>query len=272
MRPSLLREPLVHFIAAGMVLFVAGKMYGREDDIHRITITPEREAHLAARYVMQFGAQPDAATLAQLVKLDIDEEILFRQGLRLQLDQGDEVVRRRIVQKMEFLLQDVNAPAEPSDAELHAYYEAHAARYRQPTRTTFSHVYFSAERAESVSRARATLEKLARGTDASELGDPFPELRFISGYEPEQVERVFGRSELTQAAFSGPLQQWFGPVKSGYGWHLMHIDAREEAHAQSFDKVRDRVRTDYLLAAQARANAAAFDDVAQEFTVVRNRW
>lgn len=270
----LLREPLVHFMLAGLVLFIAGEVRHARSDASRIVVTPEREAHLATRYELQFGARPDAETLAQLVERDIEEEILFRRGLALELDEGDEIVRRRIVQKMRFLLEDVSAPGEPSDTDLEAYFQAHAAQYAAPARITFSHVYFSNDEGEHAANERAShaLELLSSGrAQMGDLGDPFPDRYHFSAYQPEQVYRLFGRTEFSDAALSAPPDRWMGPYRSAYGWHLVRVEARSEAHHLDLATVRDRVRTDYLLEAQARTNATALEALAGEFTVVRER-
>lgn len=271
---TLLREPLLHFVLAGCVLYLAGESHRGRVDAHRIVITPQREAHLADRYELQFGAPPDTQTLAQLIDSDVEEEMLFRRGLALELDKDDEIVRRRIVQKMRFLLEDVSAPSEPSDSELSAYYQAHAARYAVPTRITFSHVYFSADDGEQAARERASqaLDLLASGRlHDSDVGDPFPDRYHFSAYEPEQVYRLFGRGEFSEAALSAPTGRWVGPLRSTYGWHLVRVDARSEAQQLQLASVRDRVRTDYLLDAQARTNATAFEALARGYAVVRER-
>lgn len=269
---TLLREPLVHFILAGLVLFIAGEVHRSRVDAYHIIVTSQREAHLATRYELQFGARPDAETLAQLVERDVEEEMLFRRGLALELERDDEIVRRRIVQKMRFLLEDLSAPGEPGDADLRAYYQAHVAQYAAPARVTFSHVYFSGDEGERAARERASqaLDLLSSGkAQVSDVGDPFPDRYHFSGYEPEQVYRLFGRSDFSEAALSAPLERWVGPYRSAYGWHLVRVEARSEAQHLELAAVRDRVRTDYLLDAQARTNATAYKALAGEFTVVR---
>lgn len=267
-----LGEPLLHFVLLGVALFVAGELYRRHTDAYRIDITPQREAQLAKRYALQFGAEPNADTLRLLVDADIRDEILFREGLSLKLDQDDEIVRRRIVQKAQFLLQDTHAPVDPSSVQLEHYYDTHRARYTVPERVSFSHVYFAANNSDELTRARATaaLEKLANNQQrAPQLGDPFPDSYDFAAYEPEQVSRLFGHSEFADAALSVPLAHWSGPFRSAYGWHLLYVAAREPARQLSLDEVRERVRTDYLFDAQAQANAAAFNDIARKFSVVR---
>jgi peptidyl-prolyl cis-trans isomerase C len=271
MRYPWLNEPLVHFVAAGLVLFAVSKLHTDEGGAHKIVITPQREAQLANRYALQFGASPSPTTLTQLVEQEIEEEILFRRGVALGLDRDDEIVRRRVVQKMQFLLHDVQAPPEPQEVELSAYFDRHAERYQTPPRVTFSHVYVSADPGDDVARARArhALERLNQGEEASRLGDPFPDLYHFAAYEPEQVYRLFGRSEVAAAAFSVPSERWMGPYRSVYGWHLIRVESKQEARQPAFAEVRERVRTDYLLDEQQRRNLAAFNELASEYQVVR---
>ena len=271
----MLREPLLHFIAAGALLFLAGQAIRARPDTHRIVITPQREAQLANRYALQFGARPDPAMMSELVKSDIHDEILFREGLALGLDKDDEIVRRRIIQKMQFLLEDLQVPPEPDVAQLQAYYRSHAAQYQLPSRATFSHIFFGLDRgAENArSRAQAALTTLVPEASAPErapsLGDPFPDLYDFADYSRAQVEHLFGPTDFTTRVFSVPTGKWCGPFKSAYGWHLVYVQSRAAAREQPFAAVRDKVRADYLLDSQRRANDSAFTAVARQFTVGR---
>src|SRR6185312_977466 len=127
-----LREPLFHFVVIGLVIFAAGLAYRRETTLYRIEVTPARTAEVARAYALQFGAPPDAPTLQGLLQRDLQDEMLYRQGIALKLDKDDQIVRRRVIQKMQFLMQDLAPPTEPTTAALQAYYEAHAARYVTP--------------------------------------------------------------------------------------------------------------------------------------------
>jgi hypothetical protein len=270
---KVLHEPLVHFFVAGLILFALGQVIRQYSGSHRIVLTPQREAELVNRYVLQFGTRPDAGTLEELIKSDVHDEILFRQGLALGLDKDDEIVRRRIIQKMQFLLEDLRVPPEPTSSQLEGYYRAHAQRYVLPARVTFTHVYFSGSGGamNAQLRARAALGTLsAERSRAPGLGDPFPDLYDFSYYTREQVERLFGNTEFSAAVFNIPCGQWAGPFKSAYGWHLIYVQSRQEAENQPFAAVRDKVRADYLLDSQARANESAFSALAHQYTVVRN--
>lgn len=270
---KLAREPLVHFLAVGLALFALGQHYRRDADLHHIVVTPGHRAQLAARYASQFGRPPGATTLASLVDADLDDEMLYRRGLELGLDRDDEIIRRRIVQKMRFLLQDLAAPAEPSEAQLQAYYAAHLERYDAPARVTFSHIYFSDRSGEAEAQARAALalDELAHDGRAQprDIGDAFPDLYHFAGYDAAQVQRLFGATPFSAALFSAPLGRWAGPYASAYGWHLIRVEERQAAAERPLSAVRERVRSDYLLDAQASANRAALEKLARTFTVER---
>ncbi len=269
----LLTEPLFHFMLLGLALFLAERAYHARADVYRIEVTPAHVAQLSRNYALQYGAPPDAATLEQVIEDDVREEMLYRQGRTLKLDQDDIIVRRRIVQKEQFLIENLHPPAEPNPAQLAAYYAQHAEHYATPARAAFSHIFFAVGpdgEAAAQARAKAALARIpADVVRAPERGDAFPDLYDFSAFEPEQVERLFGRTGFARAVFEAPTGRWVGPYRSGYGWHLLYVDTRSPPAIPPLSEVRDRVRGDYLQAAQDRANATALDQIARRFTVVR---
>jgi hypothetical protein len=267
------REPLVHFIVLGLAVFLIGKIHGDRAAGERIVVTPQWEARIANQYALQFGVRPDPRKMSELIDADIHDEILLREGLALGLDKQDEIVRRRIIQKMQFLLEDTRPPAEPDEGQLEAYYRAHLERYALPDRVSFSHIYFSADSGEPAARRRAlaAVQALPVGSErAPSLGDPFPDLYDFSSYGREQVERLFGHSEFSREVFSVAPGRWAGPFKSAYGWHLLYVQSRESQEPRPLSAVRDKVRADYLLDEQQEANDAAFQRLARKFIIVRN--
>jgi peptidyl-prolyl cis-trans isomerase C len=263
----LIREPLVHFLIVGLVLYAAGHAYARRHDHYRIDVTAERAAQLAETYRKQYGQSPDAQMRELLIQNDIDNEILYREGLRLKLDQDDEIVRRRIIQKMQFLAQNLHAPAEPTEAQIEAFFREHVAMYARPPAVSFTHVFFTDE-----ARARRALSQLraSHPSRAPEIGDPFPDLHDFAKTGSEQVQRLFGHSPLSEAVFAVPLGQWSGPFRSGYGWHLLLVTARSALEQSPLTQVRDKVRSDFLNVAQKRQNHADFQQLRGRFTIVRS--
>jgi hypothetical protein len=266
-------EPLVHFFAAGLVLFAVSEHHREATDLHRIVITPARVGQLAEAYRTEFGSEPSARRLDETVDHWVEEEALFREAQARHLDHDDEIIRRRLVQKMQFLQQDLAAIAEPTTAELRAYYRAHAAQYATAPAVSFSHVYFAdgaAGREAARRRAEQALAGLPDGVArAPERGDPFPDLYDYSAMAPEAAKRLFGDEEITRKLFAAPTGRWTGPFRSTYGWHLVRVASATPAQAPPFEAVRDRVRSDAIAARQAAANRQALADLKARYTVVR---
>jgi peptidyl-prolyl cis-trans isomerase C len=270
----LLREPLVHFFAAGLLLFVAFEQHKAGADLYRIEITPERVRQLVAGYRAEFGVEPSPARLNQVIDRYVDDEVLYREGLSRKLDRDDEIVRRRVVQKMQFLQQDLAAPAEPTEAEVAAYYAAHRAQYAAPATVSFSHIYF-ADGAAGAEAARRRAEAVLAGLPAAvqrapDRGDSFPDLYDYSGFGQEAARRLFGESQLSGSLFTAPAGRWSGPFRSSYGWHLVRVQSAEPARPLPFEAVRGRVRDALIADRQASANQASFHALRARFSVVRD--
>jgi hypothetical protein len=267
------REPLLHFMIAGALVFGLAQAWRSAHDVHRIVVTPERTAELAEKYRLQFGANPTAAQLERLVDDYVREEALYREAVAQGLGQDDEIVRRRLAQKLTFLLQDRALPAEPGAAELRRWFEAHAGDYAAPVRTSFHHLYFSTDAVgEGPARVRAeqALSALTAGAAPEAVGaDPFPDQGVYVRLSGEEAQRLFGDSPLAKALDTAPAGRWSGPYLSGYGWHLVYVDARAPAAQPEFDAVRERVREDWLQAAREAANDKAVARVVDGYAVVR---
>jgi peptidyl-prolyl cis-trans isomerase C len=268
------REPLVHFFLAGLILFVAADAYKRAHNVYRIDITPQRVAALELSYQQQFGAPPTPAAREALVGRYIDEEVLFREGLAMGLDRGDEIVRRRVVQKMQFLQQDLQPPHEPSEQDLRSWYDSHRSQYATAARVSFTHIFFSPDKggdAAAQRRAKAVLAGLSASvTRAPDRGDNFPDLYDYTSFGPSEAARLFGATPLVQALFAAPTDRWTGPYQSGYGWHLIFISGRRAPQTPPFEAVRDQVRADRLAAGEAEDNRRAFQTLKSRFVVVRD--
>lgn len=271
-RGRLWREPLVHFLVLGALIFALAQWREQAADPRRIVVDRQRVDRLTQAYVQQYGEAPSPAALDELVDRWVEQEALYREGKAMGLDQEDEVVRRRIVQKTEFLQQDLNPPAEPDEAALRRWHAAHPGLYRTPALATFSHVYFASEaagEAAAEARARTALAALdADVTRAPERGDPFPDHYDYAGVSAQDAVRIFGRSAFTEALFAAPVGHWAGPYRSGYGWHLVRVGAVAQPEQRTFDSVREAVRTDLLAAERAAANRRAMDRLLGRYDVV----
>ncbi|MGE3690408.1 MAG: peptidyl-prolyl cis-trans isomerase [Novosphingobium sp.] len=270
---NVLREPLLHFLIAGLALFALAQWHQAATDRHRIIIDAAKLAELKNAYEAEFGSQPKPDVLPRLIQDHVLAEAKFREGVARGLDSGDEIVRRRVIQKFDFLEADLDLPAAPGEAELRGWYDSHRSLYAKPNRVSFSHIFFAADAGDdagSRERAEAVRARLSSATErAPELGDSFPDLADFSRFGPDEARRLFGDGELTQQLFKAPIGLWQGPWRSSFGWHLVRVSGVELQGMQSFDTVRERVKSDWLNARREEARRKRETDLLKSYTVVR---
>ncbi|MBI3782367.1 MAG: peptidyl-prolyl cis-trans isomerase [Deltaproteobacteria bacterium] len=268
-RPSAwLREPLLHFVVLGAAIFLAQHWATRAP--RRIELSPAVVTGLRQDFYRRTGAQPTAVEEAALVQRYIDSEVLYREALALGLDRGDVIVRRRLEQKMEFVLENRNAPPDPTDAELQAFLEAHGERYPVPARFSFKHVFLSADRHAGAEEVLAIdlRRKLAAGADDAAIGDPFLHGASFSGRSPTEIASLFGESFARQLDALA-VGIWSEPIRSSYGVHLVRIEARSAPGVAVLGSVRDRVVQDWEEDERVKARDRGLAELRQRYAVER---
>jgi hypothetical protein len=254
---TFLREPLLHFAVAGALLF-GGYSWLHDKRAEAAAVEPVHISDGDIRWVKQTWSSqwmrdPTAAELKGLVEDLVNERLLAREAKEMGLDQDDTIIRRRLAQKLKFIVEDTAQLAEPPEAELRKFYAANPSRFETPGRLSFKQVYFSPERrTDAAADARAALVQLSVGDDETTAGD-----RLIVG-------DVFDDTDAAISGMFGPdfahdvvvLQPgaWSGPVKSGYGFHLVFVMKRKPAAPKPFDMVRDAVLAEWRNARQAEVS------------------
>jgi len=268
------REPFVHFVLLGAAMFFVNHHLEERSRFTRITITKEQVRGIADNYRLQYGVFPAARQLDTLVDNFIREEIFYHEALKLGLDAEDEIIRRRLVQKYEFLQQDLSTPAQPTEPQLIDYYHQHLDQYRRPETVTFTHVYFApdgrgdraAREAAEVAASSLSLQGLTRAVDE---GDRFPGTYDFSALSRDELARVFGKEGLAQSIFTVEPNHWSQPLRSGLGWHTVYVSARQPGRQAGFDEVREDVRRDYIESERDRRNADTVAKLRRSFEIIR---
>jgi len=270
---SWLREPLVHFLAIGVALFA---LYGLvNDDVdgadNRIEITDGTIARLTDTWTKTWQRSPTDAELRNLIDGHIREEVLVREALALGLDTDDVIIRRRLAQKMEFLAEDLSRLTEPQDAELKRFFAANPELFREPARLSFRQIYFNADRrgATVAAEAETLLTALRAGepVDLDSSGDRFMlDLNYELATERE-VARAFG-TRFAAALFATASNGWHGPLESGYGLHVVLVDARKPARLPEFSSVRKAVYTAWMDVEQRRMEQEIFERLKSRYEIV----
>ncbi len=273
----LLREPLVHFLLIGGVLF------GVHSLIPSGSVTPAASREIRLSYdeltqlVLLFKSQwrrePTAEEFNRLVEDKVRGEILYREALVMGLDKGDEIVKRRMAQKMQFLAEDVAAAREPTSAQLRAWYEKNSASFAQAPRVSFRHLYFSPDRRGVRARddAAQALTKLAGQPQdakiAAALADRFMFQDYYRDRAPEFLGKEFG-SQFARTVATLPPASWQGPVESGFGWHLVFVDTVIPGRVPAFEEIESDVRTAWLGEQKALAWQKAYKEMRAKYTVL----
>jgi len=273
--PSLVRriahEPLLHFALIGVLIFsIAHRIEtARTADQSHIVIDKALVERLAELQAAQTGLLPSKSQLDAIIESHIDDEVLFREALRMGLDQDDEIIRRRLIQKLQFLQQDF-AVSNPSAEQLRAYFATHRAQFETPARVSFQHIYFSADReGDDAAHSRALQARGRIGSESVPKGDVFPFDDALDGLTQTNVTRLFGQTELAEALFKAEPGVWSLPVRSGYGWHLIYVTQRFESQSSDYEQLEDEIRAAYLRDATGAAQRRQLDTLRQRYQIVR---
>jgi hypothetical protein len=275
-------------MAAGAVLFGAFALFGPEtgpaDDA--TTIVVDRRSLLTfLQYRANafepeiFGAALDGmsdAELDEVIDAYVEEEVLYREARALGLEESDNIIRQRMVQKMNFLMADLATSAGAADeATLERYFQEHRDAYAIQPWATFTHVFFDAsERGEDGARAAAEAALIelnasqAGFNDAPAYGDRFPFLRNYVERTFEYIASHFGYEFAAALEQLEPSEtQWRGPIRSAYGEHLVLMTERVARALPALDEVRGDVERDYASELSARALAGMTDTIRERYRV-----
>ncbi len=266
MTRRLLREPLVHFLLLGALLFLAYGWLNRAGLAapDEIVVSRSQVEGLVMQFERVWQRAPTAQERQALIDSWVRDEVFYREALAMGLERDDPVVRRRLSQKVQFILDTGTDTGAPTDAELQAWLDTHADRYRTEATYALRQAFFDparhGERFESViSEARRALAAGRPAGDATMLPAE------IAGRAAD-VERQFG-AEFEQALRTLPVGGWQGPVPSAFGLHLVELTARTDSRAATLAEVRPEVARDLMEARAESAQEALYQDLRAKYSV-----
>ena len=273
---KLLRDPLVHFLLLGGLLFAIYFLMNPADQFaagNQIHVTQGDIERFKQLFQKQWQRSPNQQELQGLIDAYVKEQVFYREALAMGLEKDDTIVRRRLAQKVEFLIGDVTVPGDVDDKELMAFYEQNSARYTRAAKLSFRHIYFNPDKRGErlLDEARATLQTLqstrAGVTVSDDLGDRFMLPLQYQQISTDDVARDFGREFADKIATLTP-GEWHGPIKSGYGVHLVYVAQRDNASIYPFNEVRERVKNDYLFELRQARNEEVLEKLKARYQIV----
>ena len=252
--PRWLSEPMVHFLAAGVLIFsVTTALSPHSSEV--ILVSSALRDGLATDFRASQGRAPTEDELSGLVEGHVADEALYREARGLGLDRSDPIVRRRLVQRMQFVLEDLDPPVPPTAAQLQAWLDAHPEDYLVPERAAVEHVFAAADRhADPVAVASAWLAALRQGESVS--GDASAHGRALPLLSEIQLRAKLGAA-AARGTFEAEDGVWMGPFASTHGQHILRVAERRPARAGTLETSRAALERDWgAVEAQRRTDAA----------------
>lgn len=267
----LAKDPFIHFVLLGAALFALLAWRSEPDTAggQTVRVGAEQVEQIRESASLRYGRPPTPEELQTLVEAFVHDEVLYREARALGLDDNDDEVRRRLIDKMQYLTENLADPQPASEEELRAFFDAEPERFLIPEAVTFDQLYFSPrERGEGVGdAAAAALAALRGGASAEGLGDKTPLSARFTDAPRERISVLFGDA-MTDAVFAAEPGVWVGPYESDFGLHLVRVVERREARQPVFDEVRDDVVEQFAQSRLDRANEAAYAAIRAHYDVI----
>lgn len=266
------KEPLFYFLLIGLGIFVIDHFFNRADaSIDEIIITDDDVSRLSQFYKKNWNEDPSPETIEKLIAEYVDSEIYYKEALKLNLDHNDEIIKRRLRQKYEFVAQDLADTQDPSEEDLQAFYKEHIEDYRSEPQITFYQYYINSDlHKDDVGVAQKLYQKL-RSKQPSEIeksGDAFHIVTFQDSKELSEVTRVFG-SEFAASLFSTTKTGWQEPMRSGFGMHVVHVTERISSKEVPLEEIIDEVKIDWKTSNRQYFSDALTDAIRKNYKIIR---
>ena len=289
----LFKEPLVQFLAIGLVLFGGERVLNADsyadshykilvDDKVLIQFLQQQAKKFKPEQAIQALAAMDNSELKTLTDDYVRGEVLYREALALDLDRNDPIIRRRLIQKMDYLAQGFYDEIEPlTENDLTSFYEAHKEDYRQPASATFTHVFLSNDKRESA-QSKAEAESLLTVINnrrvpfekAGRYGERFLYNRNYVNRDSQEIASHFGQlfeQKLFDLRPALPMTdaQWQGPLSSNYGWHLVLLTKKVESFVPVLAEISGVVLADAQRQQQSERKRLAVDALRAKYQIIK---
>jgi PPIC-type PPIASE domain len=258
--PSWVREPLLHFVALGGLLFATDRiLISRSDDPRTIVVGADVDREAIETFKASRGHDPNAEELAALRRVWLDNEVLYRYGLSLQVDKGDVAIRDRVIFKaLSVIDSNVKLP-QATDDVLRKWFESHRDKYDEPTRYDFEEAVLSGDSSEAA--VRGFVKELKSGIP----GDAKAGLRVFKGRPHGNIVQSYG-ADVAKALAGSKRGDWQA-VKTRDGWRAMRVNAIMPPKPAVYEVLRGVVLHDWTDATAAEQRTAAVRALTKKYKV-----
>jgi hypothetical protein len=262
----LVREPLLHFfvVAGGLFLLFNYVSGSNTVDDDQIVVSTGQIEHFVSLFLKTRQRLPNDEELRGLIDNFVVEEMLYREAIAIGFDRDDTIIRRRLKQKMEFLLDDF-ATVVPTEADLQQFLQSNPERFRLDARISFEQVFLQTS---SRDKAETVLSELRANKIANP--DSISESHLIPGrFDDVRQAEVTSRlgNDFVTALFALDVGQWTGPIESPYGIHLLRIKEKTEGLVPPLAEIRNEVEREWLFDFRTAAKQQLLDEMKAKYTI-----
>ncbi len=258
--PNWTREPLLHFVLLGALLFAVDHfLVGRSADPRTIVVAASVDRDATDLFKASRGRPPDAEELTALRQVWLDNEVLYREGMAMQLDRGDAAIRERVIFKALSMVDADNKLPPYSDSTLREWFEGHRAKYDEPARYDFQEAVLAGGASE------AAVRSFVAALNAGAPGDAKAGLRVFKGRPHANIVQSYG-TDFASALQDSTPGEWRA-LSSREGWRAIRLDAITAAKPAAFEIVRNLVLQDWTDATMAQQRTAAVRALAKKYAI-----
>jgi parvulin-like peptidyl-prolyl isomerase len=260
-----LKDPLLHFLVLGGLVFVLYGYINGGFDSQKITISKVEVDQLTYRFQKKNFRKPTPKELEKMVESAVYIEVMSREATKIGLDKNDHIIKRRLVQKMEFVSSDLSRLSKPTKEELQKYLEQNSATYQKPTEISFISIYIDPSKGNAKSRAESITHQL-KDIDYTKLSDHFMLPLKYDNITYKELSRKFGKS-FSQKISTLTTNTWSEPIESGYGLHLVYISKKVDGELPTVDSIKNILTNKYMEDNQEKSNQNFYKMLRDNYTV-----
>ena len=259
-----MRSRIGLFILIGLMLYVLDYRFSYDEDLNKIIIPDDEVLGLIKTWRDQVGRDPSDQEIVRIINNLVNEEILYREALKLDLDKNDRIIKRRLAQKVEFIKQD---DQQPTPKDLESFYYENQSKYIVEDLYTFSHHYFPKEYSDRISELEMTLKEAIWGKSIEAY--PFILGNDLNLMSKNDIQKNFGNSFYESLTLMDE-NQWSGPIASDYGFHIVFIKKKVSGYLPGLNQIYQKVYSDYIIMKRRETVIDFLNEIKQEYEVIIN--
>ena len=244
------------------------------DKDHAIQISKSEVEGMLNKWMAQMKRPPAREEVDIFLEDYVQREILFREAKAMGLDKNDMVVKNRMLQKIDFLTNDLLVAANPTDAEALKYFNDNLEKYTIPGKIDFIHIFFNLDKrnfddAKQIAfDVKKNLNKLPNVPNTYyENGDLFILPYEFQNLSKEEVSSKFGQSELSEEIFSLEEKKWSDPFVSSYGMHLVYISKKKSPTTLQFEEVKSDIKDELIKIKRREAKKRLISELKKKYII-----